>query len=109
MDLFWKQVFSYIKKLSKYQHFSLFWDIIIIKAKQDSNHGHLVVVDSLVLHPAAVAGEDGPALPAADVRLDPGVRVEVSFHVGLKNDDVKPLMGRVLLKPMEWCALKTSQ
>ena len=45
----------------------------------------LVVVDPLVLHPAAVAGEDGAALPATDVRLDARVRVQVPFHVSLKK------------------------
>ena len=43
-----------------------------------------VVVDPFVLHPASVAGEDGSALPAAHVRLDAGVRVQVAFHVSLK-------------------------
>ena len=45
----------------------------------------LVVVDPLVLHPAAVAGKDGAALPAADVWLDARVRVQVPFHVSLEK------------------------
>ena len=52
----------------------------------------VVVVDSLVLHPPAVGGEDGAALPAADVRLDTRVRVEVPLHVRL---DVEPLAADV--------------
>ena len=47
----------------------------------------LVVVDPLVLHPAAVAGEDGAALPPAHVRLDARVRVQVALHVGLEQRD----------------------
>ena len=43
----------------------------------------VVVVDALVLHPAAVGGEDGAALPPADVGLDARVRVEVPLHVRL--------------------------
>ncbi len=56
----------------------------------------VVVVDALVLHPPAVGGEDGAALPAADVRLYPRVGVEVALHVRL---DVEPLaahLARVL-------------
>jgi hypothetical protein len=47
----------------------------------------LIVVDPFVLHPASVAGEDGSALPAAHVRLDPGVRVQVAFHVSLELEN----------------------
>ena len=43
----------------------------------------VVVVDALVLHAAAVGSEDGAALPSTDVRLDTGVRVEMSLHVRL--------------------------
>ena len=35
----------------------------------------ITVLGSLVLHPAAVAGEDGPALPPTGVGLDAGVTV----------------------------------
>ena len=44
----------------------------------------LVMIDPLVFHPASVAGENGATLPAADVRFDARVRVEVTFHVSLK-------------------------
>lgn len=45
-----------------------------------------VVIDPFVLHPAAVAGEDGAALPPAHVRLDAGVLVQVPLQVGLDEE-----------------------